>query len=53
MSRTQVYRQLTRFINGRENLNDDQMPGCPEASNRAELVEKVREIIGIEANVTT
>ena len=53
MSRTQVYTWFTGFKNGREDLNDDLRPGRPEVSNRAELVEKVREIIGIDANFTT
>ena len=53
MSRTQVYTWFTRFKNGREDLNDDLRPGRPEVINRAKLVEKVREIIGIGANFTT
>ena len=53
MSRTQVYTWFTRFKNGREDLNDDLRAGRPEVYNRAELVEKVREIIGIDANFTT
>ncbi|XP_065650402.1 protein GVQW3-like [Hydra vulgaris] len=53
MSRTQVYTWFIRFKNGREDSNDDLRPCCQEASNRAELVEKVREIIGIDANFTT
>ena len=53
MSRTQVYTWFTRFKNGREDLNDDLRPGRPEVSNRAELVEKVRDIIGIDTNLTT
>ena len=52
MSRTQVYTWLTLFKNGRDDLNDNQRPGRPEASNRAQLVEKVREIIAIDANFT-
>ena len=51
MSRTQVYTWFTRFKNGRDDLNDDPRPGQPEASNRAKLVEKVREIIAIDANL--
>ena len=51
ISRTQVYTWFTRFKNGPEDLNDDLRPGRPEVSN-AELVEKVREIIGIDANFT-
>ena len=51
MNRTQVYTWFTRFENGRDD-NDDPRPGRPEASNRAELVEKVREIIAIGANFT-
>ena len=53
MSCTQVYTQFTQFKNGRGDLNDDLRPGRPEVSNRAELVEKVREIIGNDANFTT
>ena len=52
MSRTQVYTWFTRFKNVRDDLNDHPRPGRPEASNRAELVEKVREIIAIGANLT-
>ena len=52
MNRTQVYTWFTRFKNGREDLHDDLRSGRPEDSNRAELVEKVREIIGIDANFT-
>ena len=52
MSRTQVYTWFTRFENGREDLNDDLRPGQPEASNRAELKEKVREIMAIDTNFT-
>ena len=52
MSRTQVNTWCTRFKNARNDLNDDPRPGRPEASNRAELVEKVRKIIVIDANFT-
>ena len=52
MSRNQVYTRLTRFKNGRKDLNDDPRPGRPKASNRAELVKKVREIIAIDADFT-
>ena len=52
MTRIQVYTWFTRFKNGHDDLNDDPRPGRPEASNRAELVEKVREIIAIDANST-
>ena len=51
-SRIQVYTWFRRFKNGRDDLNDDPRPGRPEASNRAELMEKVREIIAINANFT-
>ena len=43
---------FTRFKNCRDNLNDDPRPGRPKESNRAELVEKVRKIIAIDANFT-
>ena len=46
--RTQVYTWFTRFKNGPDDINDDPRSGRPEASNRAELVEKVREIIAID-----
>ena len=52
MCRTQVYTWFTRFKNGLDDLNDDPRPGRSEASNHAELVEKVREIIAIDANFT-
>ena len=52
MRLTQVYKWFTRFKHGRDDLNDDPRPGRPAASNRAELVEKVREIIAIDANFT-
>ena len=52
MSRTQVYTWFTRFKNGSDDLNDDPRLGRPETLNRAELVEKVREIIAIDANFT-
>ena len=52
ISRIQVYTWFTRFKNGRDDLNNDSRPGQPKASNRAELVEKVREIIAIDSNPT-
>ena len=52
MSRTQVYTWFTLFKNGCDDLNDDPRPGRPEASNRSELVEKVHEIIAIDAKFT-
>ena len=52
MSRTQVYTWFTQFKNGRDDLNDGPRPGRPEASNRPELVEKICEIIAIDANFT-
>ena len=52
MSRTQVYTWFRRFKNSRDDLNDDPRPGRPEASNRAELVEKVRKLIAMDANFT-
>ena len=51
MSRTQVYTWFTRFKNGCDDLNDDPRPGRSEASNRAKLVGKVREIIAIDTNL--
>ena len=53
MSHTQVHTWFTRFKNSREDLNDDLRPVRLKVSNRAELVEKAREIIGIDANFTT
>ncbi|XP_054744384.1 protein GVQW3-like [Anastrepha obliqua] len=52
LARLNVYNWFKRFKNGREDLNDDERPGRPEASNRAELVEKVREIIAVDGNFT-
>ena len=53
MSRTQVYTWFALFKNCREDLNDDLRPSRSEVSNRADVVEKVREIIGIDAKFTT
>ena len=50
MSCTHVYTCFRRFKNGHDDLNDDPKPGRPGASNRAELVKKVREIIAIDAS---
>ena len=47
-----VVLKFTRFKNSRDDLNDDPRLGRPEASNRSELVKKVREIIAIDANFT-
>ncbi|XP_029159826.1 histone-lysine N-methyltransferase SETMAR-like [Nylanderia fulva] len=47
LARSKVHKWFNRFKNGREDLNDDERPGRPEGSNRAELVEKVREIIAV------
>ncbi|XP_054737795.1 histone-lysine N-methyltransferase SETMAR-like [Anastrepha obliqua] len=52
LARSNVYNWFKRFKNGREDLDDDKRPGRPEASNRAELVEKVREIIAVDENFT-
>ena len=43
---------VLKFTRGLHGLNNDPRLGRPEASNRAELVEKVREIIAINANFT-
>ena len=52
MSSIQVYTWFTRFINGCDDLNDDPRLRRPKSSNRAELVENIREIIAIDANFT-
>ena len=52
MSRTQVYTWFTQFKNGHDDLTDNPRPGRPETSNRAKLVEKVREMIAINPNFT-
>ena len=52
MSRTQVYTWFTQLKNIHDDLNDDPRPGREEASNRVELVEKIREIITIDVNFT-
>ncbi|XP_029178128.1 protein GVQW3-like [Nylanderia fulva] len=52
LARSKVHKWFKRFKNGREDLNDDERPGRPEGSNRAELVEKVREIIAVDGNFT-
>ena len=52
LSRTQVFMWYGRFKDGRENINDDPKSGRPKTATTDELVEKVREIIAIDSNVT-
>lgn len=52
MSRTRFYNWLSRFKKDRKDFNDAQRPGYSEDSNRGELVDTVRKIIGIDANLS-
>jgi len=45
LSRTQVFEWLKRFKEGREEIRDDQRPGCPSTSKRDANIEKVGEIV--------
>ncbi|CAK9816610.1 Protein GVQW3 [Anthophora quadrimaculata] len=52
LSRTRVFEWYKRFQDGRDALEDDSKPGRPKKKNRDELVEKVREMIAYDANLT-
>src|SRR5277367_5911722 len=52
LSRTQIYTWYKRFKDGREDINDDSKSGRPKTATTDELVEKVREILAIDSNVT-
>ncbi|XP_054725145.1 protein GVQW3-like [Anastrepha obliqua] len=52
LARSNVYNWFDGFKNGSEDLNDVERPGRSEASNRAELMEKDREIIAVDGNFT-
>lgn len=52
LSRTQVYSWYARFKDGRDDMNDDPRPGRPVTVATDELVEKVRELIAYDSNVT-
>ena len=45
MSRTQVQLWYNRFKAGREDINDDARPGCPNPSTTDENIEAVKKII--------
>ena len=42
MSETRVYEWYKRFQDGREDVEDDERPGCPSTSTTDENVEKIR-----------
>lgn len=44
MSKTRVYEWYKRFEDGREDVEDDECPGCPSTSISGENVEKVKKI---------
>ena len=45
MSKTQVQLWFNRFKKGREDVNDDGLPGCPRTSTTDENIEAVKKII--------
>ena len=45
LSRTQVFEWFKRFKEGREEIGDDQCPGCPSTSKTDANIEKVSEIV--------
>lgn len=52
MSRTQVFTWYARFKDGRNDLNDDPRTGRPVTATSDEIIEKVREAIALDSNVT-
>jgi len=46
LSRTQVFEWCERFKDGREEVRDDQCPGCPSTSKTDATIEKVFGIVG-------
>ena len=45
LSRTQVFEWFERFKKGREEIRDNQHPGCPSTSKTDANIEKVGEIV--------
>jgi len=45
LSRTQVFEWFKRFKEGREEIGDDQRPGCPSTSKTDANIEKVGETV--------
>jgi hypothetical protein len=47
MSRTRVSERHKRFMEGREEVEDDELPGRPSASQTEENIEKISEIVDL------
>ena len=45
MRKTRVYKWYKRFQDGREDVEDEERPGCPSTSTTDENVEKVKEMV--------
>ena len=45
INKTQVHLWYSRFKKGREDVNDDDRPGCPSTSTTDENIEAVRKMI--------
>ena len=52
MSKTRVYEWYKRFQNGREDVEDDERPGRPSTSTTDENVEKVKEMVMNDRQIT-
>ena len=52
ISGTRVYEWYKHFQDGREDVEDDERPGCPSTSTTDENVEKVKEIVMNDRRIT-
>ena len=52
MSETRVYEWCKRFQYGREDVEDDERPGRPSTSPTDESVEKVKEMVMNDRQIT-
>ena len=52
MSKTRVYEWYKRFQNGREDVEDDERPGRSSTSTTDENVEKVKEMVMNDRQIT-
>ena len=52
MSETRVYEWYKRFQNGREDVEDEERPGCPSTSTTDKNVEKVKEMVMNDRRIT-
>ena len=52
LRKTRVYEWYKRFQDGREDVEDDERPGCPSKSTTDENVEKMKEMVMNDRRIT-